>query len=110
MWFVVSFGCGILFVDVLNRIDFGGFELGFWFAQQGSIVVFLLVIVAYVVGMGIIDRRHGVAESDDAPSPDDAPSSCLVVWFVVSFGCGILFVDVLNRSVSAGSDDASSCW
>ena len=75
VWFVVSFGCGILFVDVLNRISFGGFELGFWFAQQGSIVVFLLVIVAYVVGMTAIDRRHGVAEEDDeASSIDDASS------------------------------------
>ena len=75
VWFVVSFGCGILFVDVLNRFTIGGFGLGFWFAQQGSIVVFLLVIVAYVVGMGIIDRRHGVAESDDdASSVDDASS------------------------------------
>ena len=66
VWFLVSFGCGILFVDVLNRFTIGGFGLGFWFAQQGSIVVFLLVIVAYVVGMAAIDRRHGVAESDDA--------------------------------------------
>ncbi|MCY3813559.1 MAG: DUF4212 domain-containing protein [Gammaproteobacteria bacterium] len=73
VWFVVSFGCGILFVDSLNRFSIGGFELGFWFAQQGSIVVFLLVIVAYVVGMAVIDRRHGVAESDEAP-PDDASS------------------------------------
>lgn len=75
VWFVVSFGCGILFVDVLNRFTIGGFGLGFWFAQQGSIVVFLLVIVAYVVGMAAVDRRHGVAESDDsASSEDDAPS------------------------------------
>ena len=75
VWFVVSFGCGILFVDVLNRFSIGGFELGFWFAQQGSIVVFLLVIVVYVVGMARIDRKHGVAESDadetETPSPGD---------------------------------------
>lgn len=73
VWFAVSFGCGILFVDSLNRFRFGGFELGFWFAQQGSIVVFLLVIAVYVVGMAAVDRRHGVAESDgDASSDDDA--------------------------------------
>lgn len=70
VWFVVSFGCGILFVDFLNRFTIGGFGLGFWFAQQGSIVVFLLVIVAYVVGMAAIDRKHGVAETD-ADEPDD---------------------------------------
>lgn len=64
VWFVVSFGCGILFVDVLNRITVGGFGLGFWFAQQGSIVVFLFVILAYVVGMARIDRKHGVRESE----------------------------------------------
>ena len=75
VWFAVSFGCGILFVDSLNRFRFGGFELGFWFAQQGSIVVFLLVIAVYVVGMAAVDRRHGVAESDgDASSDDDASS------------------------------------
>ena len=73
VWFVVSFGCGILFVDVLNRFSIGGFELGFWFAQQGSIVVFLLVIVAYVVGMGRIDRKHDVAESDADEQDDPAP-------------------------------------
>ena len=72
VWFVASFGCGILFVDYLNRFSIGGFELGFWFAQQGSIVVFLLVIVAYVVGMARIDRKHGVAESDGDEAEDDA--------------------------------------
>ena len=75
VWFVVSFGCGILFVDFLNRFSIGGFELGFWFAQQGSIIVFLLVIVAYVVGMARIDRKHDVAESDadepESPAPGD---------------------------------------
>ena len=64
VWFVVSFGCGILFVDFLNRFTVGGFGLGFWFAQQGSIVVFLFLILAYVVGMAKIDRKHGVRESD----------------------------------------------
>lgn len=75
VWFAVSFGCGILFVDFLNQFSIGGFELGFWFAQQGSIVVFLLVIVAYVVGMARIDRKHDLAESDadetETPAPGD---------------------------------------
>ena len=73
VWFLVSFGCGILFVDFLNRFTVGGFELGFWFAQQGSIVVFLIVILAYVVGMARIDRRHGVRESDVVEDEDSEP-------------------------------------
>ena len=44
IWFVVSFGCGILFVDVLNQFQLGGYKLGFWFAQQGSIYAFLGII------------------------------------------------------------------
>ena len=44
VWFVVSFGCGILLVDVLNEIQFFGFKLGFWFAQQGAIYVFVVLI------------------------------------------------------------------
>ena len=70
VWFLVSFGCGILFVDFLNQFSFGGFKLGFWFAQQGSIVVFLAVIVFYVVRMAAIDRKHDV---DEAEEPADEP-------------------------------------
>lgn len=62
VWFVVSFGCGILLVDVLNRVSIGGFELGFWFAQQGSILVFLALIVVYTVLVAKLDRKHGVEE------------------------------------------------
>jgi putative solute:sodium symporter small subunit len=62
VWFLVSFVCGILLVDVLNRFHFGGFPLGFWIAQQGSIYVFLLLIVFYVWRMRRIDRDHGVDE------------------------------------------------
>lgn len=47
IWFVVSFGCGILFVDVLNQFQLGGYKLGFWFAQQGSIYAFLGIIFYY---------------------------------------------------------------
>ena len=48
IWFIVSFGCGILFRDALNTINLGGFKLGFWFAQQGSIYVFVILIFIYV--------------------------------------------------------------
>lgn len=62
IWFVVSFGFGILLVDVLNNIQFFGFKLGFWFAQQGAIYAFLLLILAYVIGMNRIDRDFDVHE------------------------------------------------
>ncbi|MEM1165729.1 MAG: DUF4212 domain-containing protein [Planctomycetota bacterium] len=64
VWFVVSYGCGILFVDVLNhiRLPGSGFKLGFWFAQQGSIYVFVVLIFVYVWLMNRLDRRFGVDE------------------------------------------------
>ena len=64
VWFAVSFGCGILFVEALNNIRIGGFQLGFWFAQQGSIYVFVVLIFVYVRLMNRLDREFGVAEED----------------------------------------------
>lgn len=63
-WFVVSYGFGILLVDELNRISFFGFKLGFWFAQQGSIFVFLIIIFFYAWRMNALDRRYGVNEDE----------------------------------------------
>lgn len=62
VWFVVSFGCGILLVDVLNNIQIGGYKLGFWFAQQGSIYVFVVLIFVYTKKMAALDRKFGVEE------------------------------------------------
>jgi putative solute:sodium symporter small subunit len=62
IWFVVSFGFGILLVDALNSIRLGGFKLGFWFAQQGSIYVFLLLIFFYAWRMNKLDRDFDVHE------------------------------------------------
>ena len=62
IWFVVSFGFGILLLDYLNRIQIGGFQLGFWFAQQGSIYVFVAIIFFYAWRMSVIDKRHDVDE------------------------------------------------
>ena len=64
LWFAVSFGCGILFVDTLNRVRIPGtgFKLGFWFAQQGAIYAFIVLIFAYVVLMNRLDRRFGFDE------------------------------------------------
>jgi putative solute:sodium symporter small subunit len=60
--FLVSFGFGILLVDVLNQIPLFGFKLGFWFAQQGAIYVFVLLIFIYVKKMNDIDKAFGVDE------------------------------------------------
>ena len=64
IWFTVSYGCSILFVDQLNKIQLGGFQLGFWFAQQGSIYVFVILIGIYVVLMNKLDRKFGFREED----------------------------------------------
>ena len=60
VWFIVSFGCAILLVDVLNEIRIGGYKLGFWFAQQGSIYVFVVLIFYYAKKMAALDREFGV--------------------------------------------------
>lgn len=62
VWFAVSFGAGILFADALNNIQFFGFKLGFWFAQQGSILVFVALIFVYMAKMNAMDKRYGVDE------------------------------------------------
>jgi len=59
IWFLVSFGAGILFKDALNTIKLGGFQLGFWFAQQGSIYVFVILIFVYVRLMNTLDKKYG---------------------------------------------------
>jgi putative solute:sodium symporter small subunit len=59
VWFIVSYGCGILFLEELNKIRIGGFKLGFWFAQQGSIYVFVVLIAIYVRIMNGLDKKYG---------------------------------------------------
>ena len=65
IWFIVSYGCGILFVDELDRFRLGGFKLGFWFAQQGSIYVFVVLIFVYVFLMNRLDRKFRVRNGED---------------------------------------------
>ena len=62
VWFAVSYGAGIIFVDVLNELKVGGFPLGFWFAQQGSIYVFIALIFIYVWLMNRLDQKYDVHE------------------------------------------------
>ena len=58
LWFIVSFGCGILFVEQLNTIQIGGFKLGFWFAEQGSIFGFVAIIFTYIYLMNKLDQTQ----------------------------------------------------
>lgn len=62
IWFLVSFVFGILLVDQLNEIRMGGFKLGFWFAQQGSIYVFVVLIFIYIRLMNKLDKKYGLDE------------------------------------------------
>ena len=66
VWALVSFGFSILLVEPLNAIRLGGFRLGFWFAQQGSMYVFVALIFVYVRLMNRLDRQYDVDERDDA--------------------------------------------
>ena len=58
IWAAAGLGCGVLFADVLNRFRLGGFPLGFWFAQQGSIIVFVLLILLYGLLLNRLDGEH----------------------------------------------------
>ena len=62
IWFSVSFGCGILLVDFFNQFQIGGYKLGFWFAQQGSIYTFVVLIFYYARKMAALDIEFGVEE------------------------------------------------
>ena len=62
IWFLVSYGAGILFKDALNTIRIFGFKLGFWFAQQGALYVFVVLIFVYVYLMNKLDKKYGYDE------------------------------------------------
>ena len=75
VWFVVSFGCGILLLDFLNQFQLFGFKLGFWFSQQGSIFIFVCLIFVYTWRMNHLDKVFGVEESDNGPPQLEAADS-----------------------------------
>ena len=129
IWFIVSFGFGILLVEPLNTIMLGGYPLGFWFAQQGSIYVFVVLIFFYAIAMNRLDNKFDVGEDSGSGTPYQAGShgthadnahaqpskaaqywsenlrllaSLLTIWFVVSFGFGILLVEPLNTIMLGG--------
>lgn len=62
IWFLVSYGAGIIFKDALDTIKIGGFKLGFWFAQQGSMYIFVIIIFVYVRLMNKLDKTYGYDE------------------------------------------------
>jgi putative solute:sodium symporter small subunit len=66
IWFVVSYGCGIIFADFLNQYSIGGFKLGFWFAQQGAIYVFVVLIFVYVYLMNKLDEKYAAKHEKEA--------------------------------------------
>ena len=62
IWFLSSFGAGILFSDYLDNFQIGGFKLGFWFSQQGSIISFVFIIVLYCFLMNTLDKKYDSEE------------------------------------------------
>ncbi len=62
VWFIVSFGAGVLFKEFLDQFRIWGFKLGFWFAQQGSIYIFVILIFVYIHLMNKLDKKHGYNE------------------------------------------------
>ncbi|MDD9890280.1 MAG: DUF4212 domain-containing protein [Gammaproteobacteria bacterium] len=68
VWFFISFGCGILFVDALDNIRFGGFKLGFWIAQQGAIFVFVVLIFVYIYLMDKLDDKYNLENAEENQS------------------------------------------
>lgn len=75
IWFLVSFGCGILFVDYLNQFTLFGFKLGFWFAQQGAILCFVVLIFVYTVQMHRLERRYGVDDDSSSSAENSEPNN-----------------------------------
>ena len=73
IWAAVGLGCGVLFADVLNQyaLPGTGYPLGFWFAQQGSILIFVLLILIYALSMNRLDRRHHREREALGPAPEE---------------------------------------
>ncbi|MDA7757911.1 DUF4212 domain-containing protein [Opitutales bacterium] len=64
-WFISSFGCGILFKEQLDQFSIGGAPLGFWMAQQGSIICFVLILILYAFFMNKLDKEYGYDEEEE---------------------------------------------
>jgi len=79
VWAFVGLGCGVLFADYLNRFSLGGFPLGFWFAQQGSIIVFVVLILIYAILLNRLDQEYSSSPVPEEPpgnaTPGDGPET-----------------------------------
>jgi putative solute:sodium symporter small subunit len=75
VWFIASFGAGILFVDALDSIRFAGFKLGFWMAQQGSILVFVVLILVYIRLMDKLDARYAIDNAEETTARSNISQS-----------------------------------
>lgn len=73
IWFLVSYVCGILLVEPLNQFHLFGYKLGFWFAQQGSIYVFLVLIFWYAWRMNRLDREYGARDNEEEDAKEGVP-------------------------------------
>jgi len=71
IWAIVGLGCGVLLADVLADLQLGGYPLGFWFAQQGSILVFIVLIFVYAFLLNRLDTKHHVEIETIRATPDD---------------------------------------
>ena len=92
IWFVVSYLFAIVFVDQLNQIRIGGFKLGFWFAQQGSIYVFVALIFVYMSKMNAMDKKYGVDEerrSFQSDFNDSSKNLCGGFFRSADIWCGL---------------------
>ena len=74
VWFFISFGCGILFVDALDNFRIGGFKLGFWIAQQGAILVFVALIYVYIYLMDKLDDQYNQEASSESQASTEGDS------------------------------------
>ena len=68
IWAFVGLGCGVLFADWLNQFSLGGFPLGFWFAQQGSIIVFIILILVYAILLNRLDNEYSGEVGKEEPT------------------------------------------
>ena len=106
IWFGVSYGAGILFADALNNIRIGGFQLGFWFAQQGSIYVFVVLIFVYVWLMNKLDQEFDPASAQVLQGLHQETHKSRLPWIYYAYrycrNSGLRGLQHLHRRLPSG--------